>query len=112
MAKITPMTKEQFLVELRAHGKEFKWAKTGFLRGTGKRVGINQKEPFCPITAVCYALTGSFHSTCFWDRAAREIKLPKSIGSTIVRAADCHDLKSFHDLKSLRAELVKAIGGK
>jgi hypothetical protein len=67
-------------------------------------------EPYqldcCPITAVCYGLTGDYYEMYEWQEAADAILLDYSLASAIAAAAD-DDLDAD---PAKRAALLAAIG--
>ena len=58
---------------------------------------------FCPITAVCYDITGKYYSPNNYDEANKHLKLHHEVAYAIVEGADAHGAPSVR--KKIRGAL-------
>jgi hypothetical protein len=103
---LQPMTRSRFLEELDRTRTTIDWQRINSnIRGTAK--GYD----FCPVTAVCYCLTGTVHLPRFWDKAADEIGLGRFLASEIVNAADRAEAVGSEQIRerAIRDELLTTL---
>ena len=108
------MTVRTFYKKLSEVKDKFEWKilKDGCIRGYIKGKSAKKVRCFCPITAVCYDLTGKAYRPFHYELAAERIGLIKNNyieADTIVDAADSKNCTNFV-LNSRRRTLLRRLG--
>ena len=78
------MTPQEFWDELRQ-------SKQNWIIDNSDIRADNDDGYFCPITEVCYRVTGQWWNICEWQEAARVLNLDSQFAGRIVDAADGYD---------------------
>jgi len=82
-------TLEEFIVVLRALDCRWYDSKERGIRTRDlRKIGTKYDPHICPITGVCYYLTGKYYSEGRWRIAAENIGLSPAVANTVRLAAD------------------------
>ena len=100
------MNIEEFIDELKAL-EESEWSPyiddLQFVRLMSNDDSVRE---FCPITAVCYDITGDYYEDSLYPEAAERIGLPTSYALTVVSASDRSDSPN----SDIRDDIINALG--